>query len=137
MARPRSKTLICVLIFGGAIVGCDKKVKLTFVNTTSQTLGIDLTAPGEGTRYLGVVGPVGGKLTHNLKIDKELLPATCSWRAGGQSDQFTVTKETKKKLYLYIEPTGHVGPVDEHTEIEKTREVEIERIPIYQEEVIE
>ena len=123
------------LIFLAA--GCAKKVELTFVNTTDESRPVELTVPGEGTRHLGVVPHTAGQLTCDLKVDNDLLPAICSWRAGDRGDAFTVDKKTPDELMIYIRPAGNIGPVTKDTEIEEERQVEVQEVPIHREEVIE
>jgi len=125
------------LLLTAVLVGCDKKVQLTFVNTTSNSLDVELTVPTEGVRDVGVAGPMGGKVRYDLKVNKDDLPVTCSWRAGGQGDTFTIDEGTKKELFVYIRANGSIGPVDKNAEIKEHRQIEIKDMPIRQEEVVE
>jgi len=120
-----------------AIVGCDKEVKLSFINTTSQTRDVRLTAPGQGMAFLGPLPGTGGRLTHKLKIDEDYLPARCSWQAGDRSDEFVITKDSKDKLSIIIDPTGNIGPIDKRTTVDKVDDINIEDIIVDQQMVVE
>lgn len=137
MLTMRKVLLVWILILAGAVVGCDKTVEMTFVNATSQSLRVELSVPGQGLRQIGVVGPAGGSLTYKVKIDKELLPATCAWRAGSQSAEFTVTEQTEKDRFIYLKSGGYIGPVGKDTEVQIEQEIQVEEVPVRQEEVVE
>ena len=117
--------------------GCKQEFKLTFVNTTSQTLNVELSVPSQGVYDLGYAGAGGGRLTHKLKIEKDELPATCYWRAGSQSSAFTLSEDMDKQQTIYIEPGGHTGPIDKNTEVQKETHIEIEGIELEPQEVVE
>lgn len=135
---PGRKTVIGILLLSAvALAGCDKEVKLSFVNTTSQSRDLQLTVPGHGTSYLGVLGPTGGRITHKLKINEDYLPATCSWEAGGRSGSFTINTESKSKLLIAIDPTGNIGPIDKGTTVHKADKIEVEEVVIEQDTVVE
>ena len=133
----RKVLVVGMLILAGAAVGCEKTVEMTFVNVTSQSLRVELTAPGHGMRQVGVVGPTGGSLTYKLKFDEDFLPATCAWRAGSQSAEFTVTDKTDSKSVIYIKRGGYIGPVRKGTEVQIEQEIEVQEVPVRQEEVVE
>ena len=138
--RKGSKSGVLMILTGLVVLaslGCNKEVKLTFVNTTSVSRHLRLTVPGEGTEYIGVVGATGGKLTHKLKINNDYLPATCSWAVGGRSGQFTITKDSEDKMMIAIDPTGNIGPIDAATEVHKSEEVEVKELIVEQQEVVE
>lgn len=104
--------------------GCEKKVNLTFVNASDQSLDLVLTSPDQGTEHLGVLTPTGGKLKHTLKIDPDLLPAICTWQAGDASKQFTITKHTPAELWIDV-PEGVAR--DKKTKINRTQKSEEKR----------
>ena len=138
--RKGSKSKVLMILAGLLVLaslGCDKEVKLTFVNTTSVDRHLRLTVPGEGTDYIGVVSATGGKLTHKLKIDDDYLPATCSWTGGDRNGQFTVTEDSKGKMMIAIDPTGNIGPIDAAAEVHKTEEGEVKELIVEQQEVVE
>ena len=118
-------------------IGFRKQVKLSFINTTSQSRELELTVPGSGTMYLGKIGATGGRVTHKLKIDEDYLPARCSWRAGDRADEFVITKESKSDLRIIIDPTGNIGPIDKRTSIEKKESIQVDDIIIREEMVVE
>jgi len=135
--RTHHRAILLLAFTGVLVVGCQKKVKLSFINTTSQSRELELTVPGQGTTYLGTIAPTGGRITHKLKIDEDYLPARCSWRAGDRTDGFVVTKESESALRIIVDPTGNIGPIDKRTSIEKKENVEAKDIIIEQEMVVE
>jgi hypothetical protein len=121
----------CVVLF----TGCDKKVDLSFTNTTDQTLSLQLTTPEEGTQMLGVLPPTGGKLKHEVKISEDDLPANCMWRAGDITGEFTINKKSPNWLGIDILPTG--GRVrDKKTAVNDTHKSET-KTKVSQDTVVE
>ncbi|HOF17691.1 MAG TPA: hypothetical protein PK082_02185 [Phycisphaerae bacterium] len=135
MRATRRIFLVCGLALSAALFGCDKKVKLTFVNHTSQSLEVQLSGPGRPGTFVGMVGPTGGKLRHELKIKKDSLPATYQWSAGDLDGRFTITKETDKQMWLDIKSGG--GLRDKHTEVQEEKKIEVKELPVEQYEVVE
>ncbi len=123
--------LVCLVV----LAGCEKKVQLTFVNTTDQPVNLQLSSPDMGTEMLGTLPPTGGKLKHDLKIAEDELPATCTWRAGELSGQFTVNKKSPDKLWVDIAPEG--GRVrDKKTSVSESHKSEQKRV-VGQDTVVE
>jgi len=139
MAETSGRTALsaALLLVAIAAAGCDKEVKLTFLNTTAQSRDVELTAPGHGTMLLGPVAPTGGKLTYELKIDRDYLPAICSWEAGDRSGRFTITKQSKEKQRIIIDPTGNIGPIDKNVEVQKDEQLEATDVIIESDTVVE
>ena len=129
--------VVCMLAVAVLAAGCDKKVKLTFVNTTPQSLNVELNVPTEGPIPVGTVYPTGGKLVYNLKINKDDLPVDCQWRAGDQSGNFPIDNKTRSPLYIYIGTGDSIGPVDKNAEINKKTQTEIKDMPVEQYEVVQ
>jgi len=118
--------------------GCDKKVKLTFVNHTAQSREVQLSGPGVDRSYVGVAAGMGGKARYGtLKVKKDYLPATYEWWAGDVSSRFTVTEDTPGEVWIDIKPSGSGGLRDKHTEVEETKKLQIEDMPIWQDTVVE
>ena len=129
-----SAAIVCL----AAIAGCDKKVTLTFVNTTDQSRPLELSAPTAGSEHLGVLPPSGGKVKHTLKINKDDLPATVNWQAGDAGGNFTVDKKTPKEQLIYIREGGKsTAPLPKKSELNETRKKEIKDMPVEQHEVVE
>jgi hypothetical protein len=116
------------------IVGCDKKFNLTFVNGTAQEREIVLHTPA-GTES-GIAGPSGGKWKITVVLVKDDLPARCSWQSGEMGGNFDLTEKTKKDIFIHIDRTGPIGPVDKNAEIHKSDHKEREKV-VDQEEVVE
>jgi hypothetical protein len=135
--RTHHRGVFLFALAGVFLVGCQKEVKLSFINTTSQSRELELSAPGHGTMYLGRIGATGGRITHKLKIDEDYLPARCSWRAGDRADAFVINKESRSDLRIMIDPTGNIGPIDNRTSIEKKERTQADNIIIRQEMVVE
>lgn len=113
---------VCAL---GLAVGCDKKVQLTFVNGTNEQLDVQLNLPTEGSVPVGMAGPSGGRAHYDVKIPKDELPANCSWQAGSYGGQFTISEKSDKKLFIFIDRGGNVGPVNEKTEVQRENHTEV------------
>ena len=88
----------CVLAAGGC-----NRVKVTFVNQTGDYLDVHLASPEAEREYLGVIAPMGF-LEHGLAIDKDDLPADCTWTAATYSGRFLVDGKTEKKMRIEIGP---------------------------------
>ena len=103
-------------------VGCDKKVKLTFFNRSSQSLDLKVMPPGKGAVDMGTLIANGGMLKYEVKVDEDDLPATCSWKAGHHSGRIQITKDSPKVIPIEIR-TG--GPSDKRDEIKTETHIEI------------
>lgn len=115
---------LCVM---GA-TGCQKKLDLTFVNHTGRVLAVKVTTPDAGTMQAGSVGPSGSKLRYSVRIPAEDLPATCTCAVGIASKTFTVTEDTKQKLWFHYTEKGLAGPMDKDTpfvDVTKEREIKV------------
>lgn len=82
--------------------GCDKKVEITFTNTTDKPLDVSIVGPGEGTGQLGTVAPYAGQLKTKITVDKKLLPAMYQWQAGDDKGNLAIHSKTNKKLYIIV-----------------------------------
>ncbi len=127
---------VCVLVCAAMAVGC-KKIEVTIHNHSADAMSVRITVP-DGTVPLGAVS-AGGRLSHTIKINNEDLPAQCSVSAGvGNSQSFTVTEDTKDKLWFHITNKGRLtGPYtkqDVHVETEKRGHIEE---TVHQETVVE
>lgn len=120
-----------------AVAGCDKEVRITWTNTTSQLRTVELAGPGVGATYVGNLPPDGGKLRYSLEVEDDLLPADYQWKAGDRSGRFTVTEDSPEGLWIDVAPDGGSGPRGEDTEITEQRRIEIREVPLDQQEVVE
>ncbi len=105
MTKLRIAPTIGVFLCASWLAGCDKEVELTFVNLTGESLDVHLTGSAAGREYLGVVAPMG-RLRHELEIDEDELPTTCTWSAGPHRGRFPVTEDTQEELRIEINPLG-------------------------------
>jgi len=102
--------------------GCDKKVKLTFINTSSQSLDLKVVPPGKSSVDLGTLIANGGMRKYQVKVDEDDLPAVCFWRAGHHLGQVRISKDSPKAILVEIR-TG--GPSDKRDEIKTETHIEI------------
>jgi len=119
---------IAVLLLAMTAVGCQKKVQLTFYNHTADTLPVKVTTPTDGTQSVGSIGGNGSMLNYTVRIPNEDLPAGCSAAVGIRTKPFTVTEDTKDKLFFHYTDKGLAGPMDKDagfTHIQKTGEIEV------------
>ena len=104
-------------------VGCDKKVKLTFLNRSSESLDLKVIPPGKGSVDMGTLMANGGVLNYQVKVDQDDLPATCFWKAGHHSGKVQIVKASPKVVLVEIRVGG---PADKRDVIKKKIRVEIE-----------
>lgn len=102
--------------------GCDKKVKLTFINTSSQSLDLKLIPPGKTSVDLGTLIANGGTRKYQVKVDEDDLPADCFWRAGHHAGKVRISKDSPKTILVEIR-TG--GPADKRDVIKTETHIEI------------
>ena len=126
--------VVCLTLV--ALAGCDKEVKLTFFNGTSQNRDVILIGPGDGTGYLGSVGSMS-KLKTRIKVDEDFLPADYEWEAGEMEGKFTITKDSSGKLMIVLDRSGSTGPIDKRTEIQKTEVIKLQDVVIDQGTIVE
>ena len=69
-----------------------------------------------------------GRLEHTITIDKEQLPATCSWQTGSVSRSFQVTKDTPDQD-VTIMPTGAVKMQSRNSSLKDEIERDINPMP--------
>ena len=137
MKLPKRMLLACMGIVAAVSLGCDKKVKLTFVNHTRTSRDVQLAGPGIGRTDVGIIAADGGKLQYGtLKVDKDLLPATYQWWAGNLTGRFTIRESTPKKVWVDIKRNAG-GLRDKDTEVEEKKRLEVKEVPIYEDTVVE
>ncbi|MFP3937844.1 MAG: hypothetical protein ACLFVW_05840 [Phycisphaerae bacterium] len=127
--------VVAALLLVVVAMGCEKKVTLTTMNHTDESLSIRYTTPDDGSRTAGTVGP-GGSLTHSVRVKEEELPVQCSYRAdnlaGGTltHTNFPITKDTPGKLWFHVTSQGRLaGPYtkdDVHVESRQGSDVQID-----------
>lgn len=132
----RQAMVAAVLCTAAMMVGCDKKVRLTFTNLTDEPRQVELVGP-YATQYAGTVAPAGGKLPVPIQIKKGDLPADIQWRAGDINGVVTVQKDTPDKLWVDIRKGGAPTVRGKDDEIKETKQKEIRDRPIHQGTVVE
>ena len=110
--------LLMMVVSMFLLVGCDKKMQLTFVNATPEARPVEMTVPGDGTMFVGTMGGMGSRVRKTIKINKDELPAEIEWTAGDVGGRFTVDKHTEDKLTIPVDSKHNLGPIDKNTEIE-------------------
>ncbi|MGC9455868.1 MAG: hypothetical protein ACP5HU_13565 [Phycisphaerae bacterium] len=131
----RTAALVAVLVLVAVAVGCEKKVTLTTMNHTGQSLNVRYTTPADGTKAAGTVGP-NGSLTHAVRVKTDDLPAQCSYRVdnlgGGVLSQtsFQISEDTPGQLWFHVTSDGRLaGPYtkdDVHVESHEGSDVQID-----------
>ena len=125
--------LVLLLLAVVAAAGCDKAVKVTFYNQTSQSRDVLIVGPGSGTGFIGTVQPMGTVKT-KIKIDKDVLPKNYTWEAGDRQGSFSIDDDSPGKLSIDIE-SGVA--VDKNTEFQKTKKFEAKDVIIDTDTVVE
>jgi hypothetical protein len=120
-----------------AAVGCDKEMKVTFVNVSDQSLPVELKVANSPSWPIGTVPADGGKLRHKFTVDGDDMPATCVYSAGGKTGSFMVTKNSPSELWVDIGLKGETRVRDSKMEVNEKREVEVKKVKVHQGEVVE
>ena len=121
MKRTSKALLVVVALCGLAATGCQKKVRITFINHTDEVLPVTVTTPSEGTITFGSV-PANSNLRCVVRIPTDDLPALCSAKVGLiGSKSFTISEDTKDKLWFHYTDKGLAGPADEETDVTVTK----------------
>ena len=102
---------LCML----AAVGCQKKVQLTIINHTADTLPVVVTTPDDGSANAGSVQGNGSALRYTVRINLDSLPAPCTVKVGLVSRNFTVNQDMREKQWFHYTDKGLAGPTDEKT----------------------
>jgi len=102
--------------------GCDKNVKLTFLNSSSESLDLKLIPPGKVMLDLGTLMANGGLIRYEVKVKEDNLPAKCFWRAGHHGGEILITKGSPKTATIEVR-TG--GPSDKRDVIKKKVDIDI------------
>ena len=102
--------------------GCDKKVKLTFLNRSSESLDLKVITPGEGSVDMGTLIANGGVLKYEVEIDKDDLPTTCFWKAGHHSGKVQIVEASPKVILVEIRAGG---PADKRDVIKKKTHIDV------------
>ena len=123
MKRTSKALLVVVALCGLAATGCQKKVRITFINHTDEVLPVTVTTPSEGTITFGSV-PANSNLRCVVRIPTDDLPALCSAKVGLiGSRSFSINEDTKDKLLFHYTDKGLAGPVDEDTDVAVTKQI--------------
>lgn len=127
-----------ILVCGAAaVIGCDKQVKVTFTNVTSEPLAVEMAEGSRPMWPIGTVAPDGGRLATKLKVDPDELPLTCSYRAGKHAGSFTITKKTPGELWVDFRTLGEPRVRDKKTEVKEDTRIDVKPLPVRREEVVE
>jgi len=129
MKRTRKALLVIMALCGLAATGCQKKVRITFVNHTDETLPVSVTTPSDGTINIGSIGG-DSSMRYLVRIPTDDLPALCSAKVGLiGSKSFTISTDTEDEIWFHRTGKGLAGPVGKDTPAsvtEKTGEIIIE-----------
>jgi len=98
--RRVSLLILWSLLF--VMAGCSKTVSLHFRNLTDESVEIELSGPGydDDDEEIGHIPP-HGYFRHDIKIDKDRLPAHYELEAEEEAE-FTINEYTPNDLYVDI-----------------------------------
>jgi hypothetical protein len=99
MTKSLSIMLLAAVLAVG-LTGC-KQTQTTFVNTTNETVELQVHGPGNNVGYLGTVPPMG-EVTTLIKVSPIWLPNTYTWTAGKHSGAFTITSDSQATITVAI-----------------------------------
>ncbi|MCD4823884.1 MAG: hypothetical protein K8S55_04710 [Phycisphaerae bacterium] len=103
MTMTRSLGMLVLGILALSAVGC-KSVQTTFVNTTSESLELQVNGPGFGTGYLGTLPP-NGQIRTLIQVSPIWLPTTYTYTAGKHKGAFSIASDSKSDIQEVI-PEG-------------------------------
>ena len=94
----------------GLLAGCTKVVTLTVTNLLPVRANMSVDGPVRSPSNMGCVSAGGGRVTYDLVIPNDQLPAVLDFTAGPYRFQYTVSRQTESPLWLEIGPDGVDGP---------------------------
>ncbi|HPS52355.1 MAG TPA: hypothetical protein PLK08_02280, partial [Phycisphaerae bacterium] len=100
------KNIIGLFVLGLIVAGCDKEVKLTFVNETRNDLPLSLKTSSGINESLGIMRAEGSHAERTFKYKKDELPVNVTWKAGEYCGKFDITDKTNKNLRIDFLPDG-------------------------------
>lgn len=104
------KNVIGLFVLGLIFAGCDKTVKLTFVNETRNDLPLSLKTSSGMNESLGIMRANGSVAEQTFKYKKDELPVDVMWKAGEYCGKFEINHKTDKNLRIDFLPDGPSGP---------------------------
>jgi len=95
---------LLLVVFGCLISGCKETngVIVAFDNTTSESLFVSISGPGEGTGPIGVIAPAPNMVFRKLQVDDNDLPGEYTWNAGKFNGKFTINKNPQGTICIRI-----------------------------------
>lgn len=115
------KNVLGLFVLGLILAGCDKEVKLTFVNETRGDLPVSLKTSRGMNESLGMVSAGGGHVEQTFKYKKDELPVNVTWKAGEYCGKFDIDDKTHKNLRIDFLPDGPSGPYKWKGKFEKKK----------------
>jgi hypothetical protein len=101
--------LVLLCLSAVVVVGCDKEVKLVFINTTDETLKVDVDSiTAKPTMSIELTMTPLQQKEILWKWDEKDLPAQVQWDAGVYKGSFAINKDTPKVKQIPI--TGDSNP---------------------------
>ena len=130
--------VLSVVAAVGLMGGCEKTIEVTFVNTTRNTIQVEMEVPAQGIYEYGVAGSMGGRVAFEITVPEDELPTAIRWDTGEASGAFNMNKRTDDRLFIYIKQDGEfIGPVNENTRVNITSETEVQQIRVDQHEAVQ
>lgn len=126
--------LVLLFVCAALIAGCDKEVKLVFINTTDETLKVEVDSiTANPTMSLELTLTPLQKKDILWKWKEKDLPAQVEWDAGVYEGSFVINKDTPSIKQIPI--TGESNPA-RNTPAAKARRA-LDRVEIKTETVVE
>ncbi|MBN1555416.1 MAG: hypothetical protein JXA11_11780 [Phycisphaerae bacterium] len=105
-ARKRLGVLTVVSVAVMLAAGGCKTVQTTFVNTTSESLELQVNGPGNNVGYLGTI-PGDGQLRTKIEVSPVWLPTTYTFTARSQTNKeyngaFSLANDSNDKIQIMI-----------------------------------
>jgi len=115
MIYARKIMLVMALVLVGTLAGC-RSVQVTFENTTSEPLALEVNGPGSGTGQLGTIPP-RGQIRTLIEVCEWDLPTTYTFTAGDHAGAFSISSDSHSRIWVTV-PEGSKGIDPQHRHAE-------------------
>jgi hypothetical protein len=109
------------------LVGCGKKVTVTYFNATSDP--VEVVLERHGVEMVPIAVPAEGQVVETREFDRDFLPESFVVRAGDRKANWTVDEDSEDEVWFIIEPSRITGPLNEGDYYEGGWEHKLERMP--------
>ena len=102
----RKMVLVSIIAVTAMAAGGCKTVQTTFVNTTSESLELQVNGPGNNVGYLGTI-PGDGQLRTKIEVSPVWLPTTYTFTARSATNKeytgaFSIAGDSNDKIQIMI-----------------------------------